>query len=95
KTDANLAFVERYEARFGPEGPALNVYGESCYEGLTLLSTLARRSATLHPADLAAVSEGASFQGARGELTVHRRHVEQSAHLAVADGLEFRIVTSF
>lgn len=95
QTDANLAFAERYEARFGTEAPVLNVYGESCYEGLSLLSTLARRSPTLHPADLMAVSEGASFQGARGELTVHRRHVEQSAHLAVADGLEFRIVTSF
>ncbi|MGH8962387.1 MAG: substrate-binding domain-containing protein [Jatrophihabitantaceae bacterium] len=95
QTDANLAFAERYEARFGAEGPVLNVYGESCYEGLNLLSALAQRSLTLHPIDLSAASEGASFQGARGKLTVHRRHVAQTAHLAVAEGLQFRIVTSF
>jgi len=95
QSEPNLAFIERYEARFGVEAPVLNVYGESCYEGLNLLSALARRAPSLHPADLTAVAEGARFRGARGELTVHRRHVDQQAHLAVADGLEFRMVASF
>lgn len=95
QTDANLAFAERYVARFGPEAPVLNVYGESCYEGLNLLAALARRAPTLHPADLSAAAEGTRFDAARGALTIHRRHVEQPVHLAVADGLEFRIVTSF
>jgi ABC-type branched-subunit amino acid transport system substrate-binding protein len=95
QTEANLDFTQRYAARFGHEGPVLNVYGESCYEGLRLLAALAGRSPSLHPADLSAASEGVRFSGARGTLTVHRRHVEQPVHLAVADGLDFGILTSF
>jgi urea transport system substrate-binding protein len=39
-TDANLAFKERYHARFGKRAPTLNSHGQSIYEGIHFLAAL-------------------------------------------------------
>ncbi len=39
-TDANLAFKERYLARFGARAPTLNTFGQSTYEGIHFLASL-------------------------------------------------------
>ena len=39
-TDANLAFKERYHARFGVRAPTLNTFGQSTYEGVHFLASV-------------------------------------------------------
>ena len=56
-TPEGLDFGWRYTRRFGPEAPPLNSLGESCYEGILMLSALARRSGTLDTRAMGAVSD--------------------------------------
>ena len=46
-TPESLDFGWRYTQRFGPDAPTLNSVGESCYEGILLLSALAQRAGSL------------------------------------------------
>lgn len=94
-TPANQAFLDRYHAAFGSEAPVPNTIGQSCYEGIRLYAELARRAASLAVADLSRVSEGLSYTGARGRVTMHARHLLSDIYLAEADGLKFRILERF
>lgn len=40
KTDANLAFKERYQDYFGCRAPTLNTFGQSTYEGIHFLASV-------------------------------------------------------
>ena len=82
-----------YESRFGPSAPSLNANGESCYEGVMLLSALAEAAGSLDVRAMSARAEGVRYRGARGELVVHDRHVQQPIYLATAEGAEFSVVT--
>lgn len=94
-TPANQAFLDRYYAAFGPEAPMPNTIGQSCYEGIRLYAELARRATSLGVAELSRVSEGLSYTGARGRVTMRSRHLESDIYLAQADGLSFRILAHF
>jgi ABC-type branched-subunit amino acid transport system substrate-binding protein len=95
KTEANQAFLERYQAVFGTEAPVPNTIGESCYEGVRLYGELAARARSLDIAKLSHASEGLSFVGARGPASIRRRHLRTDMYLAQADGLRFRVVKHF
>jgi urea transport system substrate-binding protein len=73
-----LDFGRRYSSRFGADAPVLNSLGESCYEGVKLLAELVRSAG--------------SYEGARGLLRIHDRHLVQPVYLSVADGLEFDVL---
>jgi len=92
-TPESLEFGWRYTERFGPDAPTLNSLGESCYEGILLLSALARAAGTLDVRAMSAVADSVSYPGPRGELRVRDRHVEQRMYLAEADGLQFDVLT--
>ena len=94
-TAANRAFLDRYHAAFGPEAPMPNTIGQSCYEGIHLYAELARRAASLAVTELSRVSEGLSYAGARGRVTMRARHLLSDIYLAQADGLTFRILAHF
>lgn len=94
-TRENRAFVERYLARFGPQAPALNSIGQSCYEGLKFLDEIARAAGSLALDDLQRVADGLVFHGPRGVTRMVRRHVVKDMHLAEARGIEFRIRKTF
>jgi urea transport system substrate-binding protein len=94
-TPANQAFLDRYYAAFGGEAPMPNTIGQSCYEGIRLYAELARRAASLGVAELSQVSEGLSYTGARGQVTMRARHLVSDIYLAEADGLSFRILAHF
>lgn len=95
ETQENRAFVERYIARFGPQAPALNSIGQSCYEGLIFLDEIARKAGSLATADLERVADGLVFHGPRGTTRMVHRHVVKDMHLAEARGIEYRIVKTF
>ncbi|MFI5896476.1 substrate-binding domain-containing protein [Actinoplanes sp. NPDC051513] len=93
-TPESLDFHGRYAARFGPEAPPLGSLGESCYEGVLLLVALIRRARTLDVREIGARAGEVSYEGPRGLLRLHRRHVRQRIYLARARGVEFDVLTN-
>jgi ABC-type branched-subunit amino acid transport system substrate-binding protein len=93
-TRESLDFGARYTRRFGPDAPSLNSVGESCYEGILLLSALARAAGSLDVAAMSAVAESVVHMSPRGELNLRNRHLEQPVYLAEAKDLEFDVVAT-
>jgi urea transport system substrate-binding protein len=91
-TPESLDFGLRYTQSFGPDAPTLNSVGESCYEGILLLSALAERAGSLDVGRMTAAAEALSYAGPRGEVHVHQRHLQQRVYLAEADDLQFDVV---
>jgi ABC-type branched-subunit amino acid transport system substrate-binding protein len=91
-TPESLEFGLRYTRRFGPDAPTLNSVGESCYEGIRLLSTLAEHAGSLDVRKMTSIAESVSYVGPRGEVYVHQRHLAQRVYLAEADDLQFDVV---
>lgn len=92
-TPESLDFGWRYTRRFGPDAPTLNSPGESCYEGVLMLAALARGAQSLDPRAMCAVPEESfSYAGARGELRMRGRHVDQRVYLAEANELELDVI---
>lgn len=94
-TPAALAFAEAYARRFGPQAPALSGLAESTYEGFLMLEAIAKKAGSLAVARMDAASEGASYQGPRGAVTMRARHVEQDVCVADVGEKGFRIVKTF
>ena len=94
-TPQNLAFLDRYHATFGRDAPVPNTIGESCYEGVRLYAEMARRAAALGVAELSRASEGLTYTGARGRVTMRSRHLWTDMYLAQADGLKFKVLAHF
>lgn len=94
-TPAAKAFAAAYAKRFGAQAPALNGLAESTYEGFLMLEAIARKAGSLDVAKMDAASEGASYHGPRGAVTMHSRHVEQDIYVADVDDKGFRVVKTF
>jgi urea transport system substrate-binding protein len=90
-TPEGLAFGGRYGARFGADAPMLNSPAESCYEGLMLYSALVRDAQSFDAAALSRAAARVEYDGPRGALHLHRRHVQQPVYLAEAEGFEFSV----
>jgi ABC-type branched-subunit amino acid transport system substrate-binding protein len=91
-TPENLDFHGQYARRFGVDAPPLGSLGESCYEGVLLLSALIERAQTLDVKTIAAGADAVCYEGPRGLLRMRRRHVRQRIYLAEARGLDFDVV---
>lgn len=91
-TPENMGFGSRYEQRFGAAAPALNNIGESCYEGLLLLSALAGAAGSLQVRAIDRVRSTVSYQGPRGEVAMRGTHTHQPVFLADAADVEFRVI---
>jgi urea transport system substrate-binding protein len=89
----NMSFGSRYAQRFGDAAPALNNIGESCYEGMLLLSALAETAGSIDVSAVDKAHGAVAYQGPRGEVAMHGSHTRQPVYLADADGLEFRVIT--
>ena len=91
-TPESLEFGWRYTQSFGADAPTLNSVGESCYEGILLLSALAARAGSLEVGKMTAAAESVSYAGPRGEVRMHHRHLDQRVYLAEADELQFDVL---
>jgi urea transport system substrate-binding protein len=65
-TTSGMDFAAAYFRRFGPDAPVLNSLGESCYEGVRLLTELMRRAGSADVRPMTAVAEGLSYETPRG-----------------------------
>jgi urea transport system substrate-binding protein len=95
ETPAAKAFSEAYFKRYGAQAPALNGLAESVYEGFLMLEAMAARAKSLDVAKMEPASEGASYSGPRGAVTMHARHVDQDIYLADVADKGFRVVKTF
>lgn len=91
-TTSCMDFAATYSRRFGPDAPVLNSLGESCYEGVRLLTELMRRARSVEVPSVTAVSEGLAYESPRGTVEVRNRHLRQRVFLAVADGLFWDVI---
>ncbi|WP_257625048.1 substrate-binding domain-containing protein [Variovorax boronicumulans] len=87
--EANAAFKERYQQRFGARAPTLNALGQSTYEGIHFAAALAARS-LLVPGPRRGV-----FGGVRGINWQGNDSMQYPVHLAQADGHFFEVIRSF
>jgi urea transport system substrate-binding protein len=91
-TTSSLDFATAYSRRFGADAPVLNSLGESCYEGVRLLTTLMRRAGSTGVRPMTSVAEGLSYESPRGTVQVRDRHLRQRVFLAAADGLTWDVI---
>ena len=91
-TASGLDFAAWYARRFGPEAPVLNSLGESCYEGVRLLTALMRRAGATDVRSMVSVSDGLSYESPRGTVELRDRHLRQRVFLAAADGLSWDVL---
>ncbi|KAB7758022.1 regulatory protein [Mycolicibacterium mucogenicum DSM 44124] len=91
-TEVNMGFGSHYLRRFGSAAPALNNIGESCYEGLLLLTALAQTARSLEVAAIDRARANVAYQGPRGEVVMRGAHTRQPVYLASADQLEFDVI---
>lgn len=91
-TASGLDFAATYFRRFGKDAPVLNSLGESCYEGVRLLTELMRRADSVDVRPMTAVAEGLSYETPRGTVELRDRHLRQRVFLAAADGLLWDVI---
>lgn len=91
-TAHSMDFQRRYVARMGATAPVITSAGESCFEGMTLLSQLATTAGSTEVAPISRVAESVAYEGPRGVMRVRDRHLQQRIYLARAEGLEFDIL---
>jgi urea transport system substrate-binding protein len=91
-TSSGLEFAATYFRQFGDDAPVLNSLGESCYEGVRLLTELMRRAGSTQVPAMMSVADGLAYESPRGTVELRDRHLRQRVFLAVADGLTWDVV---
>jgi len=88
----SMDFHGSYADRFGADAPLPGSLGESCYEGVLLLTALIERARTIDVTAIGAAAGNVSYEGPRGLVGLDGRHVRQRIYLAQADGLDFTVL---
>jgi ABC-type branched-subunit amino acid transport system substrate-binding protein len=85
-------FARDYYTRFGSWAPTLNAVGESCYEAIRFLARLGQVSGSIAIDAVSAMTTGHFYDSPRGLMRLDGNLVDQDVYLAVADGLEFKVL---
>ncbi len=88
--DANMTFKERYYSHFGQRAPTLNALGQSTYEGVHFMASLARRAADEEAQLLGQLASPLAFRSVRGTRYMGNDQCTQPAYLAEAGGHFFQ-----
>ncbi len=93
RSEANLAFTERYFSRFGERAPSLNALGQSTYEGVHFAAGLMQQQArfSTHRTQ-SSTPQPAAWRSVRGGTYIDNQHCAQPVYLAQAQGLDFEVV---
>lgn len=92
---ANDEFLSGYQAMFGPHAPPVGSIGQSNYEGLRFLETVANRAGSLAFRPLLKAARNTVYSAGRGPVTLRDGRAEMPMYFAEADGLDFRIIKTF
>ncbi|WP_250520600.1 MULTISPECIES: substrate-binding domain-containing protein [unclassified Caballeronia] len=97
RTDANLAFKERYRGRYGARAPTLDTFGQSTYEGVHFLAALiddAKRRRLSCDAGLAQFGIAPlAYRSARDAAYAGGRVNRVPIYLARAEGHHFEVIS--
>lgn len=88
----NDEFRCQYEASFGRYAPPLGSVGQSNYEGLRFLDSVASRAGSLAIKPLLSIATNVDYVGARGRVSIRRGSASMPIYLAEANGLDFRLI---
>ncbi len=91
----NDAFRCQYQASFGRHAPPLGSVGQSNYEGLRFLDTVASHTGSLAIKPLLSTAMNVDYDGARGRVGIRRGSASMPIYLAEADGLDFQLIRKF
>jgi hypothetical protein len=91
----NDAFRCQYQASFGRYAPPLGSVGQSNYEGLRFLETVASRAGSLAIKPLLSTATNVDYDGARGRVGIRRGNASMPIYLAQANGLDFQLIKTF
>lgn len=91
----NDAFRCQYLASFGRYAPPLGSVGQSNYEGLRFLDTVASRAGSLAIKPLLSTAMNVDYDGARGRVGIRCGTASMPIYLAEADGLDFQLIKKF
>jgi urea transport system substrate-binding protein len=91
----NDAFRCQYQASFGRHAPPLGSIGQSNYEGLRFLDTIASRAGSLAVKPLLSAALNVDYDGARGRVGIRRGSASMPIYLAEADGVDFELIKRF
>ena len=91
----NDVFRCQYQASFGRQAPPPGSIGQSNYEGLRFLDTVASRAGSLAIRPLLSSAINVDYDGARGRVGIRRGTASMPIYLAEADGLDFRLIKKF
>jgi urea transport system substrate-binding protein len=91
----NDAFRCQYQASFGRYAPPLGSVGQSNYEGLRFLDTVASHAGSLAIKPLFSTAMNVDYDGARGRVGIRRGSASMPIYLAEADGLDFQLIKKF
>jgi len=91
----NDVFRSQYQASFGRYAPPLGSVGQSNYEGLRFLDTIAAQAGSLAIKPLLAAAVNVDYHGARGPVGIRRGSASMPIYLAEASGLDFRLIKKF
>ncbi|MGX7006138.1 ABC transporter substrate-binding protein [Caballeronia sp. KNU42] len=94
KTPSIQAFMTRYHSSFGKTS-VLSGVGESVIEGFMMFDAIAAKAKSTEVAALASASEGATYDGPRGKITMKGRNATSDIYLAKANGTTYDIVKTF
>ncbi|BAR57508.1 nitrile hydratase regulator [Bradyrhizobium diazoefficiens] len=89
---ANDEFLGAYYSMFGANAPPVGSVGQSNYEGLRFLESVANRAGSLAFRPLLKAARNTVYTAGRGPVTLRDGRAEMPMYLAEADGLDFRII---
>lgn len=95
KSHNNGAFLERYHNFYGDNPPPANGFGQSCYEGIYCLASLAEAAHTLRTGEVqGVVGRTCQRRTARGNDKMPLAGGRHPIHVARVDGFEFTVLTN-
>jgi urea transport system substrate-binding protein len=85
-------FKAEYVAKYGAKAPQLATIGADCYSALMLAKAMFDKAGAIDDKKLMAASEGLTFTGASGPVTMRGRQVDKDMYLAQCKGTEFEVI---
>jgi ABC-type branched-subunit amino acid transport system substrate-binding protein len=90
----NGAFLERYHNVYGESPPPANGFGQSCYEGIHCLASLAEAAHTMRPGEVhRAIGRTVQRRTARGNDRMPIAGGSHPIHVARVDGYNFTVLS--
>jgi ABC-type branched-subunit amino acid transport system substrate-binding protein len=94
-SDVVTDFSARLSSEFGDEAAVMNTLGESTYDGLVLLATIANKAGSLDVAAMSEVADGTEISSPRGKVVLNGNHTARTIYVADATGGSFNVVAEF